>query len=114
MNFSLYIRLQARNKPFPRHHPFGHQLLFESRKRSQLSIRAHNEALPSPRCASAIQIVRPLVLRIVDHLRCRFARFKLCAHFLDLRGLLVQTLRHSVHSSLLLRDGRFLFCHCGL
>ena len=28
------------------------------------------------------------VLGIVDHLRRRFARFKLCAHFLDLRCLL--------------------------
>jgi len=29
-------------------------------KRSQLFIRVHNETLPSSRCASAIQIVRPL------------------------------------------------------
>src|SRR6267378_7585121 len=53
--------------------------------------------LPSSRCASKIQIVRPLesiaeaqpqlqpALRIVDHLRRRLARFKLGAHFLDLR-----------------------------
>ena len=55
-----------------------------------------------------------LALGIVDHVRRRFGHFKLGAHFLDLRGLLVQTRRHSVHSSLLLRDGRFLVCHCGL
>jgi hypothetical protein len=36
--------------------------------------------------------------------RRRFARFKLCAHVLDLRCLLVQTRRHSFHSFLLLRD----------
>ena len=37
--------------------------------------------------------VRPCdaALGIVDHLRRRFARFKLCAHFLDLGGLLVKT-----------------------
>ena len=32
---------------------------FEFQKRSQLFIRTHNETLPSSRCASAIQIVRP-------------------------------------------------------
>ena len=31
----------------------------EFQKGSQLSIRIHNETFPSPRCASAIQIVRP-------------------------------------------------------
>jgi hypothetical protein len=30
-------------------------------------------------------------LGIVDHLRCRFGRFNLCAHFLDLGRLLVET-----------------------
>ena len=48
---------------------------------------------PSSRCASTIQIFRPLesaLLIVADHLRRRFARFKLCAHFLDLRCLLVE------------------------
>src|SRR2546423_9942172 len=71
---------------------------------------------PSPRCASAIQIMRPseakaetqpqlqpalprlsamisqfftpgacALLIVLSHLWCRFARVKLCAHFLDLR-----------------------------
>ena len=55
------------------------------------------KCFPSSRCASAIQIIRPQestaetqpqlqpALRIVDHLRRRLARFKLGAHFLDLR-----------------------------
>jgi hypothetical protein len=66
---------------------------------------------PSSRCAFAIQIVRPLesiaetqpklqpaflrlsaaLLIVADHLRRRFARFNLGAHFLDLRCLLVET-----------------------
>ena len=29
----------------------------------------------------------PAALRIVDHLRRRFARFKLCAHFLQARSM---------------------------
>ena len=44
------------------------------------------------------------LLAIIDHLRRRFARFKLSAHVLDLRCLLVQTRRDSFHSFLLLRD----------
>jgi hypothetical protein len=33
---------------------------FEFNKRRQFFIRTHNKSLPSPRCVSAIQIVRPL------------------------------------------------------
>jgi hypothetical protein len=33
---------------------------FEFQKRRQQFIRVHNETFPSPRCAAAIQIVRPL------------------------------------------------------
>ena len=46
-------------------------------------------------------------LGIVDHLRRRFARFKLCAHLLNLRC----RQRRQVFL-LLLRNRRFLFCHC--
>ena len=57
--------------------------------------RSHNETLSSSRCAAAIQLVcawnklsraregPDAVLGIVDHLRRRSARFKLCAHLLD-------------------------------
>jgi len=38
-------------------------------------------------------------LGIVDHLRRRFARFELCAHLLDLLGLLFET-RNDKSSSL--------------
>jgi hypothetical protein len=40
-------------------------------------------------CATRVARARDpdAALGIVDHLRRRFARFKLCAHFLDLRGL---------------------------
>jgi hypothetical protein len=41
-----------------------------------------------------------------DYLRRSFARFKLCAHFLNLRCLIVQTRHDSFHSFLLLRRGR--------
>jgi hypothetical protein len=38
---------------------------FEFQKRRQLFIRAHTtKRLPSPRCASTIQIVRPLELTV--------------------------------------------------
>ena len=63
--------------------------------------------LLSSQSVSTIQSVRVLesgLLIVADHLRRRFARFKLCAHLLDLRCLLVQTRRHSFHSFLLLRD----------
>ena len=74
-----------------------------SRNAVSFSSARTTKRFPSSRCASAIQIVRPLesiaetqpqlqpALGIVDHLRRRFARFKLCAHFLDLRGLFVQS-----------------------
>jgi hypothetical protein len=35
-------------------------------------------------------MLRARLLRIVDHLQRRFGRFKLDAHFLDLRGLLLE------------------------
>jgi len=36
-------------------------------------------------------------LGIVDHLRRRFARFELCAHLLDLLGLLFETRNDSLY-----------------
>jgi len=60
-----------------------------------LSSARTTKRFPSSRCASAIQIFRPLesiaetqpqlhpVLRIVDHLRRRFVQFKLGAHLLQ-------------------------------
>ena len=52
-------------------------------------------------------------LGIVDHLRCRFAHFKLCAHFLEARSkgfnLLLLLRDASLVNLSLLRDGRFLF-----
>jgi hypothetical protein len=45
-----------------------------------------------------------LLVGVLNRLRCGLAQFKLCAHLLDLRCLLVQTRRHSFHSFLLLRD----------
>ncbi len=41
-------------------------------------------------------------LPIVNHLRRRFARFKLCAHLLDLRGLLFELRCENLHPLLLL------------
>jgi len=64
-----------------------------SRNRSQLFIPTHNETLPVAAMCVSIQIVSPSestaetafptppVLRIVDHLRRRFARFKLALTF---------------------------------
>ncbi len=47
-------------------------------------------------------------LGIVDHARCRFAHLNLCAHFLNLRCLLVETLSELCNGRLkiflLLRD----------
>jgi hypothetical protein len=45
-------------------------------------------------------------LKIVDHLRRRFARFKLGAHFLDLRGLLFQGCIERLNFLLLLCNSR--------
>ncbi len=53
----------------------------------------------------------PLVV-IINRLRCGFAQFKLCAHFLDLRGLLVETRSDSLQSLLLLRHCGFQFSDC--
>jgi hypothetical protein len=73
---------------------------------------------PSPRCASAIQIVCPLAsmaetqpqlqptLGIVDDLRRRFARFELGANFLDLRGLLFNLRAQELNFLPLLRANR--------
>jgi hypothetical protein len=43
-----------------------------------------------------------------DHSGCRFGRFKLLAHFLDLRCLRFETRRESFNFLLLLRDGGIL------
>ena len=40
------------------------------------------------------------LLIVLDHLRHRFARFKLCAHLLDLRGLFFELRREDRHSLL--------------
>ena len=60
----------------------------------------------------AVAYLRP-ALGVVGHLRRRFARFKsptgrtrcgeLCAHFLDLRGLLFETRSEGLYFFLLLR-----------
>ena len=86
-------------------------------KRSQLIICVHDEALAV--VADARQQSRsfarenPLlrrsrqlypVLGIVDYLRRRFARFKLGAHLLDLRGLLFHRCCESLNFLSLLRD----------
>jgi hypothetical protein len=68
---------------------------------------------------------RAVLLIVKDYLRRRFARCKLCAHFLDLRCLFLERCCEGLNFLLLLcgirlkvlpllRDGRFLFCHCGL
>ena len=62
---------------------------FQFQKRRQLFISTHKDRFPSPRCASAIQIVRPLesigetqpqlqpALGIVDYLRRRLGQFEM-------------------------------------
>ena len=49
-----------------------------------------------------------------DYLRRGFAHFKPGAHFLDLRGLVLELRRENFHPFLLLGDDCFLLCHCGL
>src|SRR4029077_19288368 len=61
-------------------------ILSSSRNTVSFSSLRTTIRFPSPRCASATKI--GAALGIVDHLRRRFARFKLGAHFLDLRCLL--------------------------
>ena len=109
---------------------------FEFRKRSQLFIRTHNETLSvvamcvcNPDCSpvainrrdaaptpiAPVEIVCSLL--IVGQLRRRFGRFKsatgrtrcgeLCAHFLDLAGLLSELGCQSLYLFLLLRDRCF-------
>jgi hypothetical protein len=101
-----------------------------SRNAVSFSSARTTNRFPSSRCASAIQIVRPLEstaetqpqlqlalleivgLLIADHyLRCRFARFKLGAHFLDERCLLPQTCSEPRNFLLLFRDGGSQFLH---
>ena len=49
-------------------------------------------------------------LRFVrDHFRCWIAHLELCAHFLDLRGLLFQLGRENFHSLVLLGDSGLQF-----
>ena len=49
--------------------------------------------------ASQKQHLNPTALLIVeDDLRCRFPRFKLCPHLLDLRGLLFKGCREGADS----------------
>jgi hypothetical protein len=64
----------------------SHVTLSSSRNAVSFSSLRTTNRFPSPRCASATKI--GAALGIVDHLRRRFARFKLGAHFLDLRCLL--------------------------
>jgi hypothetical protein len=59
-------------------------VLFQSLKRSPNSIRL---CLDGRRLFSNTLTLRWFLLIVVDHLRCRFARFKAGAHFLDLRCL---------------------------
>jgi len=84
---------------------------FQFQKRSPLFIGVHNEPLsivavcvnnpdqspvpihrrktaPTPTGFAEISAV---LLIVVDHLRRRFARFKLCAHILNLRCLFFET-----------------------
>jgi hypothetical protein len=66
---------------------------FEFHKRGQLFIRTRNETLPvaAMRVSNEDTFARYVRLLIVlGHLRRRFARFKLGAHFLDLRCLLFE------------------------
>src|SRR4029077_12854893 len=63
-------------------------ILSSSRNTVSFSSLRPTNRFPSPRCASATKI--GAALGIVDHLRRRFARFKLGAHFLDLGGLLLE------------------------
>ena len=63
----------------------------------------------SPRCFHTPgRLYFTPLLFVHDHLGRRFAHFKLRAHFLDLRGLLVearsQLRRENLHPFLLLRD----------
>src|SRR5205823_5171856 len=83
-----------------------------SRNAVSFSSARTTKRFPSPRCASTIQIVRPAAstaetqpqlqptLGILDHLRCRFARFKLCVHLLE---------AHSKRFNLLLLTHRIRF-----
>ena len=85
-----------------------------SKNAVSLSFACTMKRWPSPRCASAIQIVRPResiaetqpklqpALGIVDHLLRRFACLKLCAHSLKASS-------ESFNLFLLLRDGRLEF-----
>jgi hypothetical protein len=52
-----------------------------------------------------------LALGVVDYLRRRFTRFKLCTHLLDCRCLLPELHRESFYLFLLLRDRCLQFLH---
>ena len=68
---------------------------------------------PSSRCASAIQIVRPLesIAERHERLRSRAAYLDLGAHLLDLRCLLFQVCHESFNILLLLCGSYFLLGH---
>jgi hypothetical protein len=72
-----------------------------SRNAVSFSSALTTNRFPSPRCASATKI--GAALGIVDHLRRRFARFKLGAHFLDLRCLLFRRRCEGLNFLLLLQ-----------
>jgi hypothetical protein len=63
----------------------------------------HGEMFADAKAASYTAASSGAVLGMVDHLRCRFARFKLCAH-------LLQTGSKRVNLLLLLCGNRFLLC----
>src|SRR5882724_1510915 len=78
-----------------------------ARPRSQLKAtpRLRENYVIAPVVGKKIRSRARSLLIVVDHLRRRFARFKLCAHLLDLRCLLFELRRHSFHCLLLLSDG---------
>ena len=51
----------------------------------------------------------PVLGIIHDGLWCGFVQFKLCAHLLDLRGLVLELGNHDLHFALELDDARLLF-----
>src|SRR6266480_2910027 len=57
---------------------------------------------------------REALLIVADGSRGKFGHFKLGAHLLDLRGLLLKAGSESFNLLLLLGYDRFLFCSCGL
>ena len=105
---------------------------FKLHKAVSFSPAHTTKRFPLSPCASATQSVRPLVsiaetqpqlqpecwlsaaLLIVENgLRRRFVCFKLCAHFLDLRCLLIKLRCENLHCLPLLGDDGFLSGHRG-